>query len=128
MTLQTAISSTAFNALEQAGYPWPCNATYNFLVKNHPNDYLALINSDALDPEALGAGLKCGRYFPDALVAKKEFSKFLNHYSDVVRIGALYGLLHHYEEDEREDWLKSLLTNSSQALREKVESILRQEL
>ena len=128
MTLQTAISSDAYKALEQAGYPWPCNGAYNFLVKNYPNDYLALINSDALDPEALSACLQCGRYFQDDEVAKDQLSKFLNHYSDAVRIGALYGLLHHYEEQEREVWFKSLLNNSSQVLRKEVSSILRQEL
>lgn len=117
-----------YKALEQAGYPWPCNAAYNFLIKNYPNDYLSLINSDALDPEALSSSLRCGRHFPDAEVAKNQFSKFLNHYSDSVRIGALYGLLHHYDESEREEWFKSLLSNPSLALREKVKSILRQEL
>lgn len=124
----SVISTEAFTALERIGYPWPCVGTYNVLVKNYPNDFLTLINSNKLNDEALSCCLQYGRYFSNSEVIKPQLTKFLDHPSSDVRIGAILGLIHHYNDSERESWLKSLLSNSSSHVRKEVTSILNQEL
>jgi hypothetical protein len=73
----------------------PCEALYDFLVKNYPEQLVKLIKEGNLEPWTLTFAVEYLGKWSNSEVIKETLFPFLDHKDEVVREGTLYGLADH---------------------------------
>ena len=76
----------------------PCENAYTWLVKNHPDQLLTLINSGMLEPYELTYAAEEVGNIANSDIVRATLIPLLSHFSAVVREGAVFGLYNHLNE------------------------------
>jgi hypothetical protein len=95
----------------QLMWPEPCEAMFEYLSKNRPNQLLKLVQEDCLQPHDLTFAAEQLGYCPKAPGIREALLKLLvKSSSAMVREGALYGLMA-YEEEGLFEILREVASN-----------------